>query len=298
MTQPRSIRKVAGIVPATHTFEGAGFEVARPFPTSALEMLDPYLLLDEMGPTIYAPGEAQGAPDHPHRGFETVTYILDGEFEHRDSRGNHGVIRAGDVQWMTAGDGIVHSEMPSHAIQEHGGRVHGFQIWINLPRANKRATPRYQSITAPDLTTVEGPLWSAKIIAGSLLGVEGPAATHNTNGAAKIIVEPGGSLEINLAADHTAGVYAFGGSGVVGTQRTPLPERSLAVHDRGEGSLLVAVAADAAENLEALVLTGRPIDEPVARYGPFVMNSRDELIEAFEDFQAGTMGSIVPAGTA
>jgi len=297
MTQPRSIRKVAGVVPATHTLEGAGFEVARPFPTAALDMLDPYLLLDEMGPTVYAPGEAQGAPDHPHRGFETVTYILDGEFEHRDSRGNHGTIRAGDVQWMTAGDGIVHSEMPSSAIQVHGGRVHGFQIWVNLPRADKRATPRYQSITAPDLTTVDGPGWSAKIIAGSLLGVEGPAATHTPIGAAHIVIEPGGSLEIDLAAGHTAGVYAFVGSGVVGAERTPMPERSLAVHARGEGSLLVAVASDAPDNLEALVLTGRPIGEPVARYGPFVMNTRDEIVEAFDDFQAGRMGAIPASGS-
>jgi len=298
MTQPRSIRKVAGVVPATHTLEGAGFEVARPFPTAALEMLDPYLLLDEMGPTVYAPGEAQGAPDHPHRGFETVTYILDGEFEHRDSRGNHGTISSGDVQWMTAGDGIVHSEMPSRKIQEQGGRIHGFQIWVNLPRSDKRATPRYQSIVAPELTTVEGPGWSAKIIAGRLLGVDGPAATHTPIGAAHLIVEPGGSLEIEVPEDHTAGIYAFMGSGLVGTDQVPMPERSLAVHDRGDGALLVAVPSDTAQNLEALVLTGRPLDEPVARYGPFVMNTRDELIDAFEDFQAGRMGLIAPAGAA
>lgn len=298
MTQPRSIRSVTGIVPATHTLEGAGFEVARPFPTAALDMLDPYLLLDEMGPTVYAAGEAQGAPDHPHRGFETVTYILDGEFEHRDSRGNHGTIRSGDVQWMTAGDGIVHSEMPSRAIQEQGGRVHGFQIWVNLPRDLKRSTPRYQSITAPEIPTVEGDGWSARIIAGNLLGADGPAATHTPIGAAHIVVEPGNSIEIDLAPDHTGGIYAFAGSGVVGADRTPLPERSLAVHAQGEGALLVAAPGNSPKNLEALVLTGRPINEPIARYGPFVMNTRDELVAAFDDFRAGRMGSIAPAGSA
>lgn len=294
MNQPRPYRKVTGVVAATHTLEGAGFKVARPFPTADLDMLDPYLLLDEMGPSVYAPGEAQGAPDHPHRGFETVTYMLDGEFEHQDSRGNHGTIRTGDVQWMTAGDGIVHSEMPSRRIQAEGGRVHGFQIWVNLPREHKRTTPRYQSLTAADLTTVEGDGWSAKIIAGSLLGVEGPAATHTPIGAAHLTISPGGRVEIPLPEGHSGGIYAFSGSGAVGESATELPERSLAVFDRGEGSLLVAVPSEASDSMEALVLTGQPINEPVARYGPFVMNTRNELIEAFEDYSAGRMGSIAP----
>ncbi len=295
MNPPRPIRPVTDVVPATHTLEGAGFGVARPFPTASLDMLDPYLLLDEMGPTVYEPGQAQGAPDHPHRGFETVTYILDGEFEHRDSRGNHGTIRSGDVQWMTAGDGIVHSEMPSREIREHGGRVHGFQIWINLPRDLKRATPRYQSITGDRLTTITGPGWAAKLIAGTMFGANGPAATHTPIGAAHLTVDPGYTVEIDVPDGHNAGIYAFRGTALVGSEATLLPTRSLAVHERGPGHLLLTTTT---ETLEALVLTGAPIDEPVARYGPFVMNSRDELIEAFDDFQAGRMGSIAPAGTA
>ncbi len=295
MNQPRPYRKVTGVAAATHTLEGAGFEVARPFPTAALAMLDPYLLLDEMGPTVYEPGEAQGAPDHPHRGFETVTYMLDGEFEHQDSQGNHGTIRPGDVQWMTAGDGIVHSEMPSRRVQTEGGRVHGFQIWVNLPREHKRATPRYQSLVADDLATVAGDGWSAKIIAGSLLGTAGPAATHTPIGAAHLTISPGGRVEIPLPSDNSGGIYAFSGGGEVGEPGVELPERSLAVFERGEGSLVMSVPDDAAEATEALVLTGQPLDEPVARYGPFVMNTREELIEAFEDFSAGRMGSIPPS---
>ncbi len=298
MTTPRPYRVAVEIVPATHTLEGAGFGVYRPFPTSRLDLLDPYLLLDEMEPVDHAPGEARGAPDHPHRGFETVTYMLDGEFEHQDSRGNHGTIRAGDVQWMTAGDGIIHSEMPSHRIRTNGGRVHGFQIWINLPRENKRATPRYQSLEAADIATVDGAGWSARIIAGSLLGVDGPAATHTPIGAAHITLQPGRRIEIPVPGDHNAGVYAFSGSGTAGDPAMALPERSLAVFERGEGAVVVEAAGGTVPDMEVLVLTGRPLDEPVARYGPFVMNTRDELIEAIEDYNAGRMGSIEPAGRA
>jgi len=296
MSPPRLHRAVSRVVPAQHTQEGAGFGVYRPFPTPELDFLDPYLLLDEMEPVDHAPGEAQGAPDHPHRGFETVTYILEGEFEHRDSRGNRGTIRAGDVQWMTAGDGIVHSEMPSRRIQTEGGRVHGFQIWVNLPAARKRTPPHYQSLEASDLTTINGDGWTAKVIAGSLLGVDGPAATHTPIGTAHITIEPGARVEIPVAEDHNAGVYSFAGSGFAGTPGTPLAERSLAVFERGEGAVVLAVADDAESAMEALVLTGRPLDEPVARYGPFVMNTQEELVEAFDDYQAGRMGSIDPLG--
>jgi len=298
MNRPRSYRTPARMVTAVHTLEGAGFGVHRPFPTPELDHLDPYLLLDEMGPADHAPGEAQGAPDHPHRGFETVTYMLEGEFEHKDSRGNHGTIKAGGVQWMTAGDGIVHSEMPSHQIRTEGGRVHGFQIWVNLPRSHKRTEPRYQSLEADDLTTLDGDGWTARIIAGSLLGEDGPATTHTPIGAAHIVVEPGARIEIPVADDHNAGVYSFSASGLVGDPGQALAERSLAVFERGEGAVVVSVADDADMALEALVLTGRPLDEPIARYGPFVMNTREELIEAFDDYNAGRMGSIDPVGNA
>ena len=291
-------RPVAGVVAAVHTLEGAGFGVYRPLPAPGLDLLDPFLLIDEMEPVDHRPGQAQGAPDHPHRGFETVTYLLDGEFEHADSMGNRGIITPGGIQWMTAGDGVVHSEMPSRRIQTEGGRVHGFQIWVNLPAADKRTTPRYQSLDADQLTTVEGDGWTARLVAGEILGATGPAATHTPIGYAHLTMAPGATLRIPVPADHNAGIYAFAGSGLVGEPGQPLPERSLAAFGRVEGDLVIGVPAQAAGPLDALVLTGRPLDEPVARYGPFVMTSREELVEAFEDFQAGRMGAIPPSGAA
>ena len=290
-------RPVVAVVTAHHQLEGAGFGVFRPFPTAAFELLDPFLLLDEMEPVDHEPGQAQGAPDHPHRGFETVTYLLEGEFEHRDSMGNHGVIGPGGIQWMTAGDGVVHSEMPSRRIQTDGGRVHGFQLWVNLPASAKRITPKYQGLDADDLAIVEGDGWTVRVVAGSMLGAEGPAVTHTPIAYAHLTVQPGAELRIEAADDHSAGIYGFKGSGTVGPDATDLPRRTLAVFERVAGDLVVAVPADAEEALDALVLTGRPLDEPVARYGPFVMNTRDELVEAVEDFQAGRMGRIAATGT-
>jgi hypothetical protein len=292
------VRPVAGVVAARHTLEGAGFGVFRPLPAPGLDLLDPFLLVDEMEPVDHAPGTAQGAPDHPHRGFETVTYLLEGEFEHRDSMGNHGTIGPGDIQWMTAGDGVVHSEMPSRRIQTEGGRVHGFQIWVNLPAADKRTTPRYQSLDADRLPTVEGDGWRARIVAGTMLGATGPAATHTPIGYGHVTLEPGAAVTIPVPADHNAGVYVFRGAATVGSPPTAVPERHLAVFGRDPGALVLSVPADATGPCDALVLTGRPLDEPVARYGPFVMNTREELVEAFDDFQEGRMGAIAATGHA
>ena len=184
-------RRVDRVVPAASTTEGGGFEVFRPFPGPAVDWLDPFLLLDEMAPNRHEPGEAVGAPAHPHRGFETVTYVLRGEVEHRDSAGNHGLIGPGDVQWMTAGDGIVHSEMPSTRMQTEGGIGHGLQLWVNLPAALRRTTPRYQALTASDIPTASGDGWTAEVVAGSMLGVHGPAETHTPIGYAQLTVSPG-----------------------------------------------------------------------------------------------------------
>ena len=292
------LRPLVAVVPAQHQHEGAGFGVYRPFPVAGFDQLDPFLLLDEMEPVDHAPGEARGAPDHPHRGFETVTYLLEGEFEHRDSMGNHGVIGAGGIQWMTAGDGIVHSEMPSRRIRTEGGRVHGFQLWVNLPIEAKRVRPRYQSLDADEVTTVVGDGWVARIVAGSMLGADGPAETRTPIGYAHVTVEPGCELRIPVPDDHQGGIYVFAGAARVGPDRDALPTRSLAVFARGPGDLRVEVADDAPGPLDALVLTGRPLDEPVARYGPFVMNTRAELVEAIEDFNAGRMGRIAATGRA
>lgn len=288
-------RAVAMIVPAHRQLEGAGFGVFRPFPTAGFDMLDPFLMLDEKEPEIHEPGSAKGAPDHPHRGFETVSYVLDGETEHADSLGNRDVIRTGDVQWMTAGDGIVHSEMPSTRIQTEGGRVHGFQLWVNLPAASKRTQPRYQALTADELPNVEGQGWKAIVIAGSVFGVQGPATTHTPIVYAHLSVQPGTHISIDLPADHQAGLYVFESSALAGRPEEPVGHRHLAVFAPGDGSIRFAAPLDAEGPTEALLMAGRPLNEPVARYGPFVMNTRAELVEAIEDYQAGRMGKIEPA---
>jgi redox-sensitive bicupin YhaK (pirin superfamily) len=290
-------RSVAMIVPAHHQLEGAGFGVFRPFPTAGFDMLDPFLMLDEKEPEIHQPGSAKGAPDHPHRGFETVSYVLDGETEHCDSLGNRDVIGTGDVQWMTAGDGIVHSEMPSTRIQTEGGRVHGFQLWVNLPAALKRTQPRYQALSADELPRAEGEGWAAIVIAGDVFGVQGPARTHTPVVYAHVTIEPAAGLSIALPADHQAGIYVFGGTALAGAASTPVGHRDLAVFEPGDGAITVAAPSDAERPTEALLMAGRPLNEPVARYGPFVMNTRAEIVEAIEDYQAGRMGQIDPAGT-
>ncbi|MEL6982190.1 MAG: pirin family protein, partial [Actinomycetota bacterium] len=273
-------------------------EVYRPFPSPEADWFDPFLLLDEMAPNHHPPGQAVGAPDHPHRGFETVTYILQGEVEHRDSAGNHGIIGPGDAQWMTAGDGIVHAEMPSERIQTDGGVGHGLQLWVNLPAELRRTAPRYQAITAEQVATAAGPGWTASVLAGSMFGVDGPAATHTPIGYARVTVEPGTTVRIPVADGHTALVYAFAGRALAGEEAIALETSHLAVFERSSGDLILAVDGDEPDALDSIVLTGQPIDEPMVRYGPFVMNTTAELEEAVVDFQAGRMGSIPATGRA
>lgn len=296
-TEQQTEKSVVQVIPAASTLEGGGFEVYRPFPGVADEWFDPFLLLDEMAPHHQPPGEAVGAPAHPHRGFETVTYILQGEVEHQDSMGNHGVIGPGDVQWMTAGDGIVHSEMPSTRIQTEGGVGHGIQLWVNLPAALRRTTPKYQALLADDIASVDGPGWTTEVVAGSMLGAKGPADTHTPIGFARVAVEPGATLRIPTVLGHTALVYCFAGQAAIGQTDETLTAHNLAVLDRNGGDITIAVPIDAAESFDCIVLTGEPIGEPMARYGPFVMNTRDELQTAIADFNAGRMGSIAATGT-
>lgn len=288
-------RRVVRVIPARSTIEGGGFEVYRPFPGPDADWFDPFLLLDEMAPTHHQPGQAIGAPDHPHRGFETVTYVIAGEVEHRDSAGNHGVIGPGDAQWMTAGDGVIHSEMPSERLQRDGGLGHAIQLWVNLPATLRRTSPRYQAINAAQVATVDGDGWVASVLAGSMLGVDGPAATNTPVGYVRLTMQPGSSVRIPVADGHTALVYSFAGNGLVGDEATPMPPNHLAVLDRSSGDVVLATDGDAA--LDAIVLTGQPIGEPMARYGPFVMNTEAELREAVADFNAGRMGSIPATGT-
>jgi redox-sensitive bicupin YhaK (pirin superfamily) len=285
-----SSREVHRIVHATRQKEGGGFIVRRPFPVAGLEVVDPFLLLDEMGPADYGPGEAVGAPDHPHRGFETVTYMLEGEFVHEDSAGNRGSIRPGDVQWMTAGDGVIHSEEPSPEIKRLGGRVHGFQLWVNLPARDKSIAPRYQDVraeTMPTWTSEDGRA-RVKVIAGQALGVQAQAETRTPITYLDVSLDEGAQAVIDIPAAQSAFVYVFGGALVAGEQSRAVADGDMALLTAGETLTLRATAA----GTRALVLAGEPLREPVARYGPFVMNTRDEIHQAFADYQAGRFGQI------
>lgn len=284
-----SARTVQAVVTAHSQKEGGGFTVRRPFPSQRLDHLDPFLMLDELGPVDYAPGEAIGAPDHPHRGFETVTYLLEGESEHADSSGHAGSMTAGDVQWMTAGSGVVHREMPSQRMQREGGRMHGFQLWVNLPKAQKRAAPRYQEIkaaTIPEAVSADGRA-RVRVIAGSALGVQAVVATRTPILYHHWRLDAGAQVEVPLPADHRVGVYVFAGE--LQIAGTVVRSGQLAVLSEGE-----AVSFAASAPAQAMVLGGRPLGEPIAWGGPFVMNTREEILEAYQDFRAGRMGRIPP----
>lgn len=284
-----SLRPVDQVVTAHRQREGGGFIVRRPFPTQGLGMVDPFLLLDEMGPVEYAPGAAIGAPDHPHRGFETVTYILDGELEHEDSAGHRGTLGPGSVQWMTAGSGVVHSELPSAAFKARGGRMHGFQIWVNLPARLKLTAPRYQELTAETLPSARSPdgLAWVRVIAGQALGVSAAIDTHTPIVFQHWRLQPGAAVEQPLPADHQAFVYVFTGTARVGPEAVAVREGQLAFLGAGD---VVALAAE--QQAELLLLAGVPLGEPVARYGPFVMNTETQIRQAIRDYQAGRMGRI------
>src|SRR5216684_2296750 len=230
-------RKVERVITAHHEIEGGGFVVRRPFPTTALSLVDPFLLLDEMGPADYGPGEAKGAPDHPHRGFETVTYILEGQFEHEDSAGHKGTIAAGDVQWMTAGSGVVHSEMPAGEIRERGGRMHGFQVWVNLPARDKMMAPRYQEVPAsriPRATTLDG-LGHVRVIAGEALGVHAVIDTRTPIVYQDWSLKAGAVVEQPLSEGHQALVYVFEGSVEGRSERYSVAPPQQAELGRGHG---------------------------------------------------------------
>ena len=288
-----NLRPVAKVVPSLRTVEGGGFVVRRTFPTGRLDMVDPFLLLDHMGPSDYGPGEAVGAPDHPHRGFETVTYMLEGAFEHQDSSGGGGYLGPGDVQWMTAGAGIVHSELPAERIRREGGRVHGLQLWVNLPRADKMAPPRYQEIKADEIPIAEpAPGARVKVVAGDVFGVRGPVDTHSPIVYLHVTLSPGASLDVPIPPGHQAMAYVIRGRGRFGADKTTAGESELVVYAGDDGGVNLETPDDAEHPLDALVISGVPLREPVARYGPFVMNTRDELVQAFDDYQSGAMGRI------
>jgi redox-sensitive bicupin YhaK (pirin superfamily) len=294
MTTDPTIRSIAAVVPATRTLEGAGFPVRRPFPTRTLEQFDPFLLLDEMGPAAVGPGEAKGAPDHPHRGFETVTYMLSGELEHRDSKGHAGRLGPGDVQWMTAGAGVVHSEMPSEAFLRSGGRMHGFQLWVNLPRRDKMMPPRYQEVPAariPAATSDDGRV-TVRVLAGEALGARAVIDTRIPIVYFHFTLRPGGEVRQPIGRDLAAFAYVFGGTGLLGADRRPVQDGQAALFGDDGDAVAVRAASDAPEPLEVLLLGGVPLREPIARYGPFVMNTEAEILQAVEDYRHGRLGAI------
>jgi quercetin 2,3-dioxygenase len=290
-------RKVLQVTTAPQGFEGEGFPVRRAFAGVDLRALDPFIHMDQMGEVEYAPGEPKGTPWHPHRGFETVTYMIDGEFAHSDSNGGGGVITNGDTQWMTAGAGILHIETPPEHLVLSGGLFHGIQLWVNLPATLKFAAPRYQDIRGTSVSLLSSPDGGAlvRVIAGELAGYAGPGVTHTPITLVHATVSPGAALTLPWRADFNALAYVLAGKGTVGGPATngdrgrPVEMGQLAVY--GDGDTLT-VAADARQSLDVLLLGGQPIREPVAAYGPFVMNTRAELLQAFEDFQAGRLGSI------
>jgi quercetin 2,3-dioxygenase len=287
MAATRTVRRV---LPSVETLEGAGFLVHRPFPTSELDHFDPFLLLDEMGPMELGPGQAKGAPDHPHRGFETVTYLLAGAMEHGDSRGNRGRLGPGDVQWMTAGSGVVHSEMPEADFAARGGRMHGFQLWVNLPRGDKMMAPRYQEVPAAEIPTATSPdgKVSARVIAGEALGARAVIDTRTPIVYLDLTLAPGAVFEQPLSSEDNAFAYVVEGEGLFGTERVRARPHELVLFRSDGASARVEASPDGA--LRVLLIAGRPLGEPVARAGPFVMNTRAEVVRAFEDFQAGRLG--------
>jgi quercetin 2,3-dioxygenase len=290
-------RPVDRVVAAHHAVEGAGFEVWRPFPGGVdLHLTDPFLLLDQLGPVEYGPGEAKGAPWHPHRGFETVTYVLDGEISHHDSNGGGGTIGEGDTQWMTAGAGILHDEVPSERALRAGGPSHGIQLWVNLPAKLKFTPPRYQAITGDGLVLLASHDGGAlvRLIAGDLGGHAGPGDTHTPITYAHATISPGAELSVPWNPAFNALAYVLLGQGYAGAEGRPVHDHDLVVF--GPGDALTLRAAERQEgstsSLEVLLLGGLPIREPIAHYGPFVMNTRSEIIDAIDDFNAGRMGTI------
>ncbi|HET7766307.1 MAG TPA: pirin family protein [Burkholderiales bacterium] len=285
-----SIREASRVVTAHRQREGAGFIVRRPFPTQGLDLVDPFLLLDEMGPVDYRPGEAVGAPDHPHRGFETITYMLEGQFEHEDSAGHKGVLRAGDVQWMTAGAGIVHSEMPSRQIRDQGGRVHGFQIWVNLPAKLKMTRPRYQEVSGgeiPQAASADGRA-RVRVVAGEALGARAVIDTYIPIVYQDWTLDAGADVTVALPREQQALAYVFQGSALVGDEGGEIKDGQLALFAVGDAVRLRGREGGG----RLLLLAGVPIKEPVARHGPFVMNTQDEIVQAVRDYQSGNIGEI------
>jgi redox-sensitive bicupin YhaK (pirin superfamily) len=289
-------RPVKQVTTAASGFEGEGFPVRRTFAGITAAELDPFIMMDQMGDVEYAPGEPKGTNWHPHRGFETVTYIMDGAFQHQDSHGGGGFIKDGATQWMTAGAGILHIETPPAELVVSGGTFHGVQLWVNLPGKDKMIDPAYQNLEGGDVTLLASADGGAllRVIAGDVGGHRGPGSTHTPITFVHATIAPGASLSVPWKPEYNALVYVLAGTGRVGTEGRPVHTGQTVVFGKGDH---LTVAADDKQDsrygsLEVLILGGEPIHEPVAQYGPFVMNTREELQKAVEDFQSGRFGQI------
>jgi quercetin 2,3-dioxygenase len=288
-------RPVRAVHRAPGGYEGEGFPVRRAFAGVDLSDLDPFIHLDQMGEVDYGPYEPRGTDWHPHRGFETVTYMIDGSFQHQDSHGGGGLITDGATQWMTAGRGILHIETPPEDLVVSGGLFHGIQLWVNLPAADKMVAPRYQHLDGGAVTLLASPDGGAlvRLIAGELGPHRGPGSTHTPITLAHATLAPGAELQLPWAASFNALAYGLAGEGSVGADRRPFELGRLAVFGAGDS---IVLRAHASRPLDVLLLGGRPLAEPVAAYGPFVMNTRAQLVEAVEDFQSGRMGAVPADG--
>lgn len=282
-------RSIASIITASRQLEGGGFSVRRPFPTAQLNLVDPFLLLDHMEPIVLAPGEAKGAPDHPHRGFETVTYMLEGAMVHKDSAGNSGKLNPGDVQWMTTGSGVIHSEMPSAELLAKGGRLHGFQLWVNLPQRDKMIAPRYQDTLSENIPFIKSPdgKVAVKVIAGESFGASAVINTRTPILYLHIKMEPFSQFQQSLPKDYNAFAYVIGGA-LNSNSQVAASDRLMLFTNDGDHVLLKTGNNVA----DFLLIAGQPLNEPVARYGPFVMNTKSEIVQAIDDFNSGRFGQI------
>jgi quercetin 2,3-dioxygenase len=289
-----SLRSVYKIIKSEMTQDGEGVTLNRSFPNNVISEFDPFLLLDEIGPTDLIPGKQKGFPDHPHRGFETVTYLLEGKFEHKDSQGHAGIINSGDVQWMTAGSGVIHSEMPEKEFRKHGGKLHGFQLWVNLPKSNKMMKPRYQEIPEskiPTGTTENGNV-NVKVIAGTSLGSKAVIDTITPIMYMHFKLESGYSIVQPIPKEYNVFVYVIKGKGKFERRNnSQIIERgNLVIFGKDGKEVYIKAVEDSKVPLELLLIGGIPIREPIARYGPFVMNTQQELYQAVEDYRNGKLG--------
>ena len=287
-------RSISEIISDKTTTEGYGFTVHRPFPNYAVRDFDPFLLLDEMGPIELSPGEAKGASDHPHRGFETVTYVVDGAFEHKDSQGNSGKLFSGDVQWMTAGSGVVHSEMPEKEFVQKGGRLHGFQLWVNLPKKDKMIKPRYQDVPSENIpiTKSDDRKIQVKVIAGRSMGKNAVIDTKTPIMYLHFTVQSGGQVIQEIPQNYNTFAYVARGDVLFGTEQKIATKEQAVFFENDGNNVVFMVSSNSKSSADVLLLAGIPLGEPVKRYGPFVMNTEEELQQAINDFNSGKMGKI------